>query len=303
MRLQWIKAKPVDLDAMNKLMRKSKGFWGYDRDFMDQFMRLFQIAEPQLETSQIQLLYGDAVLVGFYSLRVDADNGLELDHFFVDPDCMGAGIGKIMWSHMIATTRSLGQEELTLWSDPNADGFYEKMGCVKIGEKKSPMMPNRHPAIYKYVLSPLIFRKATESDLKRIVQLLQEDDLGATREHLTETLNPRYIKAFHLIDQDPQQYLMVVEQAKEIMATCHLTIMPSLTFTGSTRMQIEAVRVAASMRGQRIGEQMMQEAIAYGKSKDASIIQLTTNKKRPRAKQFYERLGFEASHEGMKLYL
>lgn len=149
----------------------------------------------------------------------------------------------------------------------------------------------------------LIYRQATEADLKHIVELLQEDELGATREHLTEILDPRYVKAFHLIDQDPQQYPMVVEQAKEIIATCHLTIMPSLTFTGSTRMQIEAVRVAGSMRGQKIGEQMMQEAIAYGKDKGASIIQLTTNKKRPRAKQFYERLGFEATHEGMKLYL
>ena len=149
----------------------------------------------------------------------------------------------------------------------------------------------------------LIYRKATESDLKRIVQLLQEDDLGATREHLSEVLDPSYIEAFRLIDRDPQQYLMVVEQAKEIIATCHLTIMPSLTFTGSIRMQIEAVRVAGSMRGQKIGEQMMQEAIAYGKHRGASIIQLTTNKKRPRAKQFYERLGFEGSHEGMKLYL
>jgi ribosomal protein S18 acetylase RimI-like enzyme len=149
----------------------------------------------------------------------------------------------------------------------------------------------------------LIYRKATEADLKRIVELLQEDELGATREYLSEILDPRYVEAFRLIDQDPQQYLMVVEQAQEIIATCHLTIMPSLTFTGSTRMQIEAVRVAGSMRGQKIGEQMMQEAIAYGKDKGARIIQLTTNKKRPRAKQFYERLGFEATHEGMKLYL
>jgi ribosomal protein S18 acetylase RimI-like enzyme len=79
--------------------------------------------------------------------------------------------------------------------------------------------------------------------------------------------------------------------------------MPSLTFTGQTRMQIEAVRVSEQFRGQKIGEWMMNAAINYGKSKGASIIQLTTNKKRLRAKKFYEKLGFEASHEGMKLYL
>lgn len=88
-----------------------------------------------------------------------------------------------------------------------------------------------------------------------------------------------------------------------IIGACHLTIMPSLTFIGSTRMQIEAVRVIQKYRGQKIGEWMMQEAIEYGKSKGASIIQLTTNKQRTSAKHFYEKLSFEATHEGMKLYL
>jgi N-acetylglutamate synthase-like GNAT family acetyltransferase len=146
-------------------------------------------------------------------------------------------------------------------------------------------------------------RKAKFDDLRNIISLLLEDELGQTREHLTEELDNNYIKAFKKIDSDPNQYLMIVEQDKEIIGTCHLTIMPSLTFKGSTRMQIEAVRIAANFRGQKLGEWMMQVAFDYAKSKGASIIQLTTNKKRPRAKQFYERLGFEASHEGMKLYL
>ena len=68
-------------------------------------------------------------------------------------------------------------------------------------------------------------------------------------------------------------------------------------------MQIEAVRVAGKYRGQKIGSWMFGQAISYAKEHDVSIIQLTTNKKRPKAKHFYEKLGFEASHEGMKLYL
>jgi ribosomal protein S18 acetylase RimI-like enzyme len=79
--------------------------------------------------------------------------------------------------------------------------------------------------------------------------------------------------------------------------------MPSLTFLGSTRMQIEAVRVSEKYRGQKIGEWMFNQAIEYATANNVSIIQLTTNKKRPKAKHFYEKLGFEASHEGMKLCL
>lgn len=96
--------------------------------------------------------------------------------------------------------------------------------------------------------------------------------------------------------------MVVTNAEQQIVATCHLTIMSSLTFIGSTRMQIEAVRVSSLYRGQHIGEWMMNAAFAWAKANNAAIIQLTTNKQRPRAKQFYERLGFVATHEGMKRY-
>jgi len=149
----------------------------------------------------------------------------------------------------------------------------------------------------------LTYRKANINDLKIIVSLLLEDELGQAREHLGQKLDDRYLEAFDKIDADPNQYLMVVENGLEIVATCHLTIIPSLSFKGSTRMQIEEVRVAEKYRGQKIGQWMINVAIEYGKSNGASIIQLTTNKKRMDAKRFYEQLDFEATHEGMKLYL
>ena len=151
--------------------------------------------------------------------------------------------------------------------------------------------------------SVLRHRKAVKEDLPAIVALLLDDELGSTRESGSATLDPRYLAAFARIEADPNQYLMVVELNGEIAGTCHLTVMPSLTFTGSTRMQIEAVRVAAAMRGKKIGEWMMRSALEYARAHNVRLVQLTTNKQRPRAKQFYERLGFEASHEGMKLLL
>jgi ribosomal protein S18 acetylase RimI-like enzyme len=146
-------------------------------------------------------------------------------------------------------------------------------------------------------------RSATIDDLGAIVNLLIEDELGSSREKTSDKLDQRYIDAFALIDSDSNQYLMVVEENNQVIATCHLTIMPSLTFTGQTRMQIEAVRVLKKLRGHKIGEWMISQAIEYAKLRSASIIQLTTNIKRPRAKIFYERLGFESTHVGMKLYL
>lgn len=147
------------------------------------------------------------------------------------------------------------------------------------------------------------YRRAKITDLVRIIELLLEDELGQIREVRSSKIDEKYVNAFHKIDCDANQYLMVVENEFEIIGTCHLIFIPSLTFIGSTIMQIEAVRIAAKYRGQEIGSWMINQAINYAYQNGASIVQLTTNKNRLRAKDFYEKLGFETTHEGIKLYL
>ncbi|HBN22841.1 MAG TPA: GNAT family N-acetyltransferase [Holosporales bacterium] len=149
------------------------------------------------------------------------------------------------------------------------------------------------------------FRRASLDDLEAIVTLILQDALAQEREAPLDNgiLDQRYREAFHKIDADENQYLMVVDYAKEVIGTCHLTLIPSLTFKGSTRLQIEAVRVSQKHRGKKIGAKMMEFALDYAKKKGASIVQLTTNKERPEAIKFYEKQGFKVTHEGMKLYL
>lgn len=149
----------------------------------------------------------------------------------------------------------------------------------------------------------LQYRKAKASDLPRIIKMLADDKLGKEREIPEAELNPRYHEAFERIDADPSQYLMVVESEDNIVATCHLTFMPSLTQIGTTRMNIEAVRVSSEVRGQHIGEWMFEAAFEVARLNNAALIQLTTDKRRDDSKRFYERIGFEATHEGMKLYV
>ena len=149
----------------------------------------------------------------------------------------------------------------------------------------------------------IIHRRAKLDDLKAIVSLLADDTLGRAREQAGDEVAQEYLDAFVKIDSDPNQYLMVLENDGEVIGTCHLTLMPSLTFSGSTRLQIEAVRVNSSIRGQNLGQQMIEFAINWGFEHGATIIQLNTNKERAKALRFYEKLGFKATHEGMKLYL
>ncbi|MFD1144976.1 GNAT family N-acetyltransferase [Larkinella insperata] len=150
---------------------------------------------------------------------------------------------------------------------------------------------------------PLTYRLATEADLIGIVNLLSDDKLGTQREQFEIPLPNAYLRAFRIIAADPHQELTVVESGGELVATFQLSFIQYLTYQGGIRAQIEAVRVKSSYRGQGIGTAVFRYAIERARTKGAHVVQLTTDKKRPEAKKFYESLGFIDSHEGMKFHL
>ncbi|MFD1000729.1 GNAT family N-acetyltransferase [Ohtaekwangia kribbensis] len=153
-------------------------------------------------------------------------------------------------------------------------------------------------------LVTLRFRKAVRDDVSFIVQLLANDKLGAKREDYHNPLPEVYYTAFDKIDADANQQLIVVENdAAEIIGTLQLSFLQYLTYRGGIRVQIEAVRVREDMRGAGIGQQIFEWAIEHARKAGAHMVQLTTDKERPEAIQFYQKLGFKPSHEGMKLHL
>ncbi|MBL4649914.1 MAG: GNAT family N-acetyltransferase [Aureispira sp.] len=147
------------------------------------------------------------------------------------------------------------------------------------------------------------FRKATEADVSTIVAMIADDELGKKRESFQIPLPKEYLKAFEKIDADENQELIVVENENfEIIGTLQLSFIQYLTYRGGIRAQIEAVRIRKDQRGQGIGKAMFKWAINRAKERNAHLLQLTTDKKRPKAIKFYEDLGFKASHEGMKIH-
>lgn len=150
----------------------------------------------------------------------------------------------------------------------------------------------------------MIFRKANKNDISKIVEMMADDELGRTRENFQNPLPKEYLMAFQNIAADPNQELVVVEdQNAEIIGTLQLSFIQYLTYLGGIRAQIEAVRIRKDKRGQGLGKRMFEWAIKRAKERKAHLLQLTSDKKRPKAIHFYEDLGFKASHEGMKLHL
>jgi len=148
----------------------------------------------------------------------------------------------------------------------------------------------------------MILRQAKREDVFEIVKMIANDKLGKLREDFKHPLPNTYYAAFENIKNDDNQELIVVENEEEVIGTMQLSFIQYLTYQGGIRAQIEAVRVREDQRGKGIGEKMFKWAIERAKERKAHLIQLTTDKKRPEALKFYEKLGFKASHEGMKLH-
>lgn len=147
------------------------------------------------------------------------------------------------------------------------------------------------------------FRLATEQDLERIVEMLADDVLGATREQFVLPLPEVYREAFQAIDADPNNELIVACLDNEVVGVQQITFTPYLTRQGGWRATIEGVRTSSSVRGKGIGTELINYAVQRAKDRGCHLIQLTTDKKREDALRFYERLGFVATHEGMKMIL
>ncbi|MFZ5558602.1 MAG: GNAT family N-acetyltransferase [Pseudomonadota bacterium] len=149
----------------------------------------------------------------------------------------------------------------------------------------------------------LTFRRAGRDDVPAIVRLLADDPLDAARERSDDPLPESYYRAFAAIERDPNQELTVVERDGQVVGVLQITFIPYLTYQGGWRAQIEGVRVASELRASGVGRSLCEWAIARARGRGCHMVQLTTDKTRSDALRFYEALGFEPTHEGMKLHL
>ncbi len=147
----------------------------------------------------------------------------------------------------------------------------------------------------------VVLRAARAGDLPALVQMLADDQLGAERES-AEDLTP-YAAALAAIDADPAQLMVVADHDGVPVGMVQLSILPGLSRRGATRGLLEGVRVHASHRGTGLGSAMISWTVEECRRRGCALVQLTSDASRSDARRFYERLGFVASHVGMKLPL
>ena len=152
-------------------------------------------------------------------------------------------------------------------------------------------------------MSDLMARKMQKTDLGIVVSLLADDELGQSREDKANVVHADYLHAFEQINSDVNQYAVIFEINGKTIGFLQITFIPGLSRRGSLRGQIEGVRVSRDFRGKGYGAKMIAWAIKKCRDRGCRIVQLTSDKTRENAIQFYEKLGFVKSHEGFKLSL
>ncbi len=144
-------ARTDEAEILTDLSLRSKAFWGYDAGFLARCRAVMTVKARGIETHPHYVAELDGRIAGFYGFEPEAD-GVGLDYMFVENDLVGRGVGRALWRHAVETARGLGHRALIVVSDPNAEGFYLKMGCQRFGTRPSELENGRQLPLLRFAL-------------------------------------------------------------------------------------------------------------------------------------------------------
>lgn len=138
MHIEAAKANSEQAVQLASVALAAKRYWGYGERWIEIWRPLLTLTPEFIASSDVWVAVVENGTAGFYALTYSDDRAV-LEHFWVLPRYMGRGIGRRLWKHALARCRNNGCTILEIESDPNAQGFYEKMGARKVGERVSEL--------------------------------------------------------------------------------------------------------------------------------------------------------------------
>ena len=130
------RAYPMDAGILSRISFSAKAYWGYPKRWMEIWEPHFTFLPEYFEENESWAAELNNTPIAFYTLQ-DKDGNAWLENLWVFPEYMRQGVGKQLFLHAVETACQRGYKTMQLEADPNAVGFYEKMGMCKIGERQS----------------------------------------------------------------------------------------------------------------------------------------------------------------------
>lgn len=130
-------AGQADCDELRAVTVASKAFWGYPDELMREWADGLHISQELLQATETVVAEVEGRTVGWAQLVPPVDGVAVLDHLWVVPGSMRAGIGSRLFRWAAARAREQGATAMEWESDPNAVGFYRRMGGDTVRMQRS----------------------------------------------------------------------------------------------------------------------------------------------------------------------
>jgi GNAT superfamily N-acetyltransferase len=130
--IQIITAKLEDAARLTEIALAAKKHWGYPDRWMEIWREELTLRPEFIAGNETYSAIIDGQSIGFYALTRQNDK-LYLLHLWVLPEWMGRGIGRLLFNHARERSKALGFHQFEIESDPNAEGFYKRMGARRVG--------------------------------------------------------------------------------------------------------------------------------------------------------------------------
>jgi GNAT superfamily N-acetyltransferase len=132
--MEILRAKPEDAGSLTAIALSAKRHWQYPEDWIESWRPLLTILPDYILNHETFVGQVEQRKVGFYALAVVGDR-MSLEHLWVLPEAMGKGVGRALFTHALGRASPLGFSEIDIESDPNAEGFYLRLGAKRAGTK------------------------------------------------------------------------------------------------------------------------------------------------------------------------
>ena len=131
-----------DASVLTQIALDAKRYWGYPEDWIKHWEADLTISPEFIGENHVYVVEADGEIRGFYALCVSGEKA-ELEHMWVTPASIGTGVGKELFLDAMERAAALAVRDVQITSDPNAAGFYKRMGATQIGETDAPI--DGHP--------------------------------------------------------------------------------------------------------------------------------------------------------------
>ncbi|HYT49217.1 MAG TPA: GNAT family N-acetyltransferase [Pyrinomonadaceae bacterium] len=138
MQLEIRRATPNEAPTLTEIAHAAKRHWGYPDEWIDHWKLDLTITSDFIASNEVFVAIVNEQIVGCCALVV-SDSLAEIEHMWIRPEYMGSGVGRALFEHTRVRAASLRLPALELSADPNAEGFYERMGATRIGDVRADM--------------------------------------------------------------------------------------------------------------------------------------------------------------------